>query len=85
MKRLVLSVLACLCCLGGCSRGLVVIPDDAHSLEQYSLGLKYKQEGRYLLARESFQLAKATARNPDMRSQADRELAAVERAIKDLR
>lgn len=85
MTRLALSLLVCLCCLGGCSKGLVVIPDDAHSLEQYSLGLKYKQEGRYLLAKESFKLAKATARNDDMRLQADRELAAVERAIKDLR
>lgn len=65
--------------------GLTVVPQDSHSLRQYALGLSYKQQGRYLLARESFSLALATARNEDMRSRCELELAAVERAIKDER
>jgi len=71
----------------GCTKrpGLVVLPDDAHSLEHYALGLKYTQQGRYLMAKESFELALATARNEDMRRRCELELGAVERAIKEQR
>ncbi len=70
----------------GCTgSGLVVLPDDAHSLEQYARGLKYTQQGRYLMAKESFELALATARNEDMRRRCEVQLGAVERAIKEQR
>lgn len=84
---LTLAGLASLAALAGCSKsaGLLVLPDDAHSLEQYALGLKYTQQGRYLMAKESFELALATARNEDMRRRCELELGAVERAIKEQR
>lgn len=81
------AILMALAALAACSqgKGMTVIPQDAHSLEQYARGLKTMQEGRYLLAREHFQLAKATARDMDMVRRCDSELAAVDRAIRDLR
>ena len=84
---LLILALAALTVQAGCSKspGLIVLPDDAHSLEQYALGLKYTQQGRYLMARESFELALATARNEDMRRRCEVELGAIERAIKEQR
>jgi len=43
------------------------------------------REGRYLLAREHFVLAKATARDADMARRCDAEIAAADRAIHGLR
>lgn len=73
--------------LAGCSqgKGLTVIPQDAHSLDHYALGLRDMREGRYLLAREHFVLAKATARDVDMTRRCDAEIAAADRAIHGLR
>ena len=79
-------ILAVSCLMGACTGpGLTVVPQDSHSLRQYALGLGYLEQGRYLLARESFSLAKASARNDDMRRRCELELAAVERAIKNER
>lgn len=71
----------------GCTKspGMVVLPDDSHSLEQYARGLTFAQQGRYLMAKESFELARATARNEDMRLRCELELGAIERAIKEQR
>jgi hypothetical protein len=66
-------------------KGLTVIPQDPHSLDQFALGLECEQQGRYLLAREHFELARATSRDSDMSKRCDAEIAAVDRAIKDLR
>ena len=73
--------------LAACSqgKGLAVIPQDAHSLDHYALGLRTMREGRYLLAREHFELAKATARDSDMIRRCDSEIAAMDRAIHELR
>lgn len=72
--------------LPGCQgKGLTVIPQDAHSLDRYAQGLKYKQEGRYLLAREQFELARSTARDMDMTRRCEAEIAATDRAIRELR
>lgn len=84
MKRAAAALLAL--ALAACQgKGLVVIPQDAHSLEQYAQGLRCKQEGRYLLAKEHFELARATARDTDMIRRCEGEIAAVDRAIAALR
>ena len=87
IRLLLFLAISGLAALVGCSKsaGLVVLPDDANSLEQYALGLKYAQQGRYLIAKESFELALATARNEDMRRRCEVELGAIERAIKEQR
>jgi len=66
-------------------KGLAVIPQDPGSLDQYALGLRCKQEGRYLLAKEHFELALATSRDSGMSSRCAAEIAAMDRAIRDLR
>lgn len=85
MKLMAVTLLAL--CLAACSPGpgLTVIPQDAHSLDHYAQGLRCKQEGRYLLAREHFQLAKATARDADMARRCEGEIAAVDKALLQLR
>ena len=85
MKPMAVILLAL--CLAACSPGpgLTVIPQDAHSLEHYARGLRCKQEGRYLLAREHFQLAKATARDAGMAQRCEGEIIAVDRALLQLR
>jgi hypothetical protein len=73
-------------CLAACQgKGLTVIPQDPHSLDQFALGLTCEQQGRYLLAREHFELARATSRDSDMTRRCDAEIAAVDRAIKEMR
>jgi len=79
---LLVFALALTACQG---KGLTVIPQDAHSLDHYALGLRCKEAGRYLLAREHFELARATSRDMDMSRRCDAEIAAVDRAIKELR
>ena len=85
MKRAVAILLLSLALMGCQGKGLIVIPQDAHSLEHYSQGLKCKQQGRYLLAKENFELAKATSRDWDMTKRCDAEIAAMDRAIRELR
>jgi len=85
MKRAV-AVLILALALAACQGpGLTVIPQDAHSLDEFALGLKMKRQGRYLLAREHFELARDTARDWDLTKRCDAEIAAMDRAIKDLR
>jgi hypothetical protein len=43
------------------------------------------RQGRYLLAKEHFELARATARDTGMEKRCDAQIAAAERAIKELR
>lgn len=72
--------------LGAChGKELAVIPQDAGSLDHYAMGLRMKREGRFLLAREHFELARATARDQNMYSRCEAEIAAMDRAIKALR
>ncbi|GFK95835.1 hypothetical protein NNJEOMEG_03706 [Fundidesulfovibrio magnetotacticus] len=78
----ILLALALAACQGSST---IVIPQDASSLDHFALGLRYKQEGRYLLAREHFQLAKATARDMDLERRCDSEIDAADRALKALR
>jgi len=85
MIRAALTVLLLLSLAACQGKGLAVIPQDAHSLDQFAMGLKMKREGRYLLAREHFELAKATARDWDLTKRCDAEIAAMDRAIMDLR
>lgn len=86
MKSAAALLLASALTLAACQgKGLTVIPQDAHSLDHYALGLRCKQEGRYLLAREHFELARSTARDTDMTRRCDAEIAAMDRAIKELR
>jgi hypothetical protein len=82
-----LAVILLTLSLAACSPGpgLTVIPQDAHSLDHYAQGLRCKQEGRYLLAREHFQLAKATSRDTGMTRRCDAEIAAVDKALLQLR
>ena len=70
-------------CGGG--PGLTVIPQDPSSLDNYAQGLRLMRQGRYLLAKEHFELAKATARDTGMEKRCDAQIAAAERAIKELR
>uniref|UniRef100_A0A7C4EIY0 DUF4398 domain-containing protein n=1 Tax=Fundidesulfovibrio putealis TaxID=270496 RepID=A0A7C4EIY0_9BACT len=67
------------------SKTLTVIPQDAHSLEQFAEGLRCKQQGRYLLAREHFALALSTARDEDFSRRCQAEIAAMDRALQQLR
>lgn len=84
MKTLCAALLALL--LTACQgKEMTVIPQDAASLDHYAMGLRMKREGRYLLAREHFELAKATARDQDMYDRCEAEIAAADRAIKALR
>lgn len=86
MRNTIAAALLCLALLSGCQgKQLAVIPQDPHTLERYSLGLRYKQEGRYLLAREQFQLALATSRDMDMSRRCQAEIAAMDRAIREER
>lgn len=86
MKILAALALALSLALAACEgKGLTVIPQDPGSLDHFSLGLRSMREGRYLLAREHFVLAKATARDWDMTRRCDAEIAAADRAIMGLR
>jgi hypothetical protein len=86
MKISAALLLACVLALAACQgKGLTVIPQDAHSLDHYALGLRCQREGRYLLAREHFELARATARDMDMTRRCDAEIAAMDRAVRELR
>lgn len=86
MRNTIAAALLAVALLAGCQgRSLVVIPQDPHSLDRYALGLRYKQEGRYLLAREQFQLALATARDMDMSRRCQAEIAAMDRAVREQR
>lgn len=60
-------------------------PETFHAERHYALGLKYMDEGRYLLAREHFALALATAGSEDLRRRSELELSIAERAARTLR
>ncbi|MBI4806614.1 MAG: hypothetical protein HY795_15415 [Desulfovibrio sp.] len=83
----IMAVIVLTMALAACGRGpgLTVIPQDPHSLEHYAQGLRCKQEGRYLLAREHFQLALATSRDTGMSRRCEAEIASVDRALLQLR
>lgn len=80
---LLLAILALAACSQG--KGPLVIPQDPSSLDNFALGLRYKQEGRFLLAKEHFQLAKATARDMELERRCEAEIEATDRAAKALR
>ena len=71
MNKLILTICAiCLsgAVLAGCSSQKVVsAPYADESLINYQAGKYYLAEGRYELAKESFTLALASSRDPEMR------------------
>jgi len=85
MRKALLPLLLALSLAACQGKGLMVIPQDAGSLDHFATGLRMQREGRYLLAREHFELAKATARDMDMVTRCDLEIAAMDRAIRAMR
>ena len=72
----------------GCSRHdseVMAAPYADEALYNYQTGKYYLADGRYELAKESFTLALAASRNPEMRLALMRELDSVNMMIQTLR
>ena len=89
MNRLIISMICAICLSGaaltGCGQKVVSAPYADETLTNYQAGKHYLAAGRYELAKESFTLALASSRDPEMRHYIMQEIDSVNMMIETRR